>query len=235
MPRGLFISGTDTDVGKTHIACLIASALKTRFSRVGVMKPAESGCLGENGLLMPRDALRLKEAAGCPLPLDVICPYRLPLPLAPAEAAQRAGTTIDIAHIERCCRAICESSDAVLIEGAGGLLVPLSGRYLFADLVKYLGFPLLIVARAGLGTVNHSLLTIEAARSRGIEILGVVMNESTAPPENDPSRAGNVKLLERLSAVPVWGPVPFQQEGTWSHENGLIRPVLDPILEVAFA
>lgn len=235
MPKGLFIAGTDTDVGKTHIACLIASALKTRFSRIGVMKPAESGCLVENGLLMPRDALRLKEAAVCPLPLDVICPYPLPLPLAPAEAARRAGTTIEIARIEQCCRTICESSDAVLIEGAGGLLVPLSGRYLFADLVKDLGFPILIVARVGLGTVNHSLLTIEAARSRGIEVLGVVMNESTPPPENDPSRTGNAKLLECLSPVPVWGPVPFQHDATRSHEDGRIRSVLDPILQAAFA
>ncbi|MFP5212616.1 MAG: dethiobiotin synthase [Acidobacteriota bacterium] len=220
--NGIFITGTDTGVGKTHVSCLIASQLFKSGLRVGVMKPAESGCCEENGRLVPEDALNLKRASGCDVSIDEICPYAFPLPLAPAEAAKRAGVAVDVGKIEAACHRMAGSSDFTLVEGAGGLLVPLSEQYLFADLARDLRLPLLIVARAGLGTVNHSLLTFEAARNRGIRVAGIVLNESI-PHAADVSYEGNRRLLSELVPVPVLGPLPHASLASEEVRDAVIR------------
>jgi dethiobiotin synthetase len=193
--KAFFITGTDTGVGKTIIAGAIAAYLREQGRSVGVMKPAETGCrpmtrdqakkyaggstkcVGSE--LYPKDAAFLKEASGTDDPLDMICPYRFAEPLAPAVAAERAGTKIKIAHIKEKLNTIAAGRDCVIVEGAGGLMVPLYKKYLFLDLAAELGLPLVIVGRAGLGTINHTLLTVHAARSRGLKISGIILNHTS--------------------------------------------------------
>lgn len=228
--NALFISGTDTGVGKTHVSRLLASFLKGRF-KVGVMKPVESGCAEENGRLIPSDATALRQAAGCELPLEVICPYRFSKPLAPSEAARQEGVVIDTELIRKTFEKIAAASDLVLAEGAGGLLAPVYGNYFCADLVRDLGLPLLIVARAGLGTVNHSLLTLEAALARGIRVAAIVLNENT-PHTGDPSYECNGRLLRDLAPVPVVGPLPFADKNAEGNINTMAA--MERISRLAF-
>jgi dethiobiotin synthetase len=192
--KGTFITGTDTGVGKTWVACRLAEALRQRGLRVGVFKPAESGDGG--------DALKLKRASGCPLPLSVIRPYHFKQPLAPAVAARLEGKRVSLAKIQAALAELRRDSDVVLIEGAGGLLVPYGPGLDGAALAKALKLPLLIVARAGLGTLNHSLLTLEAARRRRLKVLGVLLNGRVKA--GDRSASSNARVLRSLTRVIVF-------------------------------
>lgn len=192
--RGAFITGTDTGIGKTWVACRLAEALHTRGLRVGVFKPAESGDGG--------DAAKLKKAAGSLLPLDLVRPYHFKRPLAPAVAAELEGARVSLAALRRCYDQIRRDSDLVLVEGAGGLLVPYAPGLSGAGVAKALGLPLLVVGRAGLGTINHTLLTLEAARRRGLPLLGVVLNGKA--PKADRSVRGNAEVIGALGNVTVW-------------------------------
>lgn len=202
--RGLFITATDTGVGKTHVACGIAAELRRRGVNVGVMKPVETGCPVRKGMLAPKDALALQKASGCGDPLDLINPYRLRHPLAPAVAAQLEGASIRMSAIVAASRKLAKRHDVLLVEGAGGIMVPLTGRRLFLDLAADLALPVLIVARPGLGTINHTLLTISALRSRRIAVAGIVLNAATAARQGLAERT-NPAVIERLSGAPVLG------------------------------
>jgi dethiobiotin synthetase len=204
--NGFFITATDTGVGKTEIACaMIRAARAAGVDAVG-MKPAQSGHVpGE-----PSDAERLRDAAEGVEPLAEICPYSLQAPLAPAVAARLEGRVIELGRIVAAARALAARHDAVVVEGAGGLLVPLTERESYADLAVALGLPLVVVARAGLGTVNHVLLTVEAARRRGLEIGAVVLNRTS--PADDPSVPHNAAEIARLAAVKVVEPLPFKAD-----------------------
>ena len=212
MIKFFFITGTDTGVGKTIVAGAIASALRARGMKVGVMKPAETGCREKRGELFPSDASFLKKVSGSKMPLDLICPYRFSEPLAPAIAAVPGGGD----------RSTCGSSKeilklsgsratSVLVEGAGGLMVPLTGKKLYLDLVAELGIPLIIVARAGLGTVNHTLLTVSAAKARKIEISAIILNQGR---RNKPDAASltNPETIMRLSGIRRVYAMPFLPE-----------------------
>ncbi len=145
--RGLFVTGTDTGVGKTEVACALLAAARDAGLDVGAMKPAQSGVTpGEAS-----DAVRLRQAAGSADPLELVCPYQFEAPLAPAVAARLAGAEISLPRILEAARALAERHAALVVEGAGGLLVPLTPRQTFADLAVALGLPVLVVARAGLG------------------------------------------------------------------------------------
>ncbi|HEX9445362.1 MAG TPA: dethiobiotin synthase [Candidatus Binatia bacterium] len=207
MSAGLFITGTDTGVGKTLVACGLAALLRESGCRVGVMKPAETGCGEKDGGLFPEDAARLKEASGSDEPLEKICPYRLKDPLAPAVAAERGGVAIDIGRIEALYREISARRDLTIVEGAGGLLVPLLAHYTYADLAKLLKLPVVVVAANRLGALNHLLLTLENASSRGLRVLGYVLNHT----EPEPSLAAetNRDALRCLTAVPCLGEIPY--------------------------
>jgi dethiobiotin synthetase len=204
--NGFFITATDTGVGKTEIACaLIRAARAAGVDAVG-MKPAQSGHTpGE-----PSDAERLREAAGGVEPLAEICPYTLGAPLAPAVAARVEGRAIELDRILAAARALAARHDALVVEGAGGLLVPLTERETFADLAVALGLPVVLVARAGLGTVNHAALTAEALRARGLAIAAIVLNRTS--PEDDPSVPHNAAEVARLTGVKVVGPLPFKAD-----------------------
>jgi dethiobiotin synthetase len=204
--RGLFVTGTDTGVGKTEVACaLIAAARADGIDAVG-MKPAQSGVVrGE-----PTDADRLRAASGAVEPLEAICPYVFAAPLAPAVAARVEGCEISFERILDAARALAARHAAVVVEGAGGLLVPLTERETFADLAGALGLPTLLVARAGLGTVNHTALTVEALRRRGVAIAAIVLNRTVA--EDDPSVAHNATEIARLTGIVPVPALPFMAD-----------------------
>jgi dethiobiotin synthetase len=198
----IFVTGTDTGVGKTLVSAAIAAALARRGERVGVVKPVETGCRPD-----PEDALALAAAAGDTAPLADVCPHQLPDPLAPSLAAERAGITIDVdalvAHVQR--RAA--SADVLLIEGAGGLLVPLTQRASFADFAAQLGARVVLVVGSRLGAINHTLLTLDALAGRKIAVAGYVMNH--LEPDEDLAVATNEALLAALTGVGRLGTVPW--------------------------
>ena len=207
MGKGFFITGTDTGVGKTVVACGLAALLREMGYRVGVMKPAETGCKDKDGQLFPQDAFYLQQASGCQEPLERICPYRLPAPLAPSVAAERAGIEIDPSLLAGLYGEISSAHDITLVEGAGGLLVPLLPHYTYADLAGLLKLPLVVVAANRLGAINHLLLTLEHAFCRGLRILGYILNRL----ENQPSLAAdtNAGALLSLTAIPCLGEIPY--------------------------
>ena len=200
--RSIFITGTDTGVGKTTIACGIAAALVRRGWRVGVLKPAETGChVGSDGQLQPEDALRLKHFARCRLDVEAICPHRLRAPLAPLVAAQQEGRHIDVDELVRTHADTAATHDITLIEGAGGLLVPLAPGVTFADLAGRLKVPVLVVVGSRLGAINHALLTIRHAECLGLHVLGYVVNFLS--PDPDVAAASNVAVLADWLGPPL--------------------------------
>lgn len=207
MLRGIFITGTDTGVGKTLLSAGLAAIFKEKGYDVGVMKPVESGCRREKGRLIPSDAILLKEMACSQDELEIINPYALEHALAPALAAEMEGVEIRIEVINRTYDLLISRHDMLIIEGAGGLLVPLFGHYFIADLAKEWGLPLLIVTEAGLGIINHSLLTIRYAQQRGIPVLGIVMNHTSN--RKGLAESLNVTSLKRWAKVPFLGSIPF--------------------------
>ena len=204
--RGLFITATDTGVGKTEVACALVSGARAAGLDVGAMKPAQSGV--EPGVAT--DADRLAAAAGNADPMALVCPYSFAPPLAPGVAARLAGVEISLAAILAAARALAARHAALVVEGAGGLVVPLTPRETYADLAVALGLPVLVVARAGLGTVNHTALTVEALRARGLAIAGVVLNRIA--PGDDASVPYNAAEIERLTGVRVLASLAYQRD-----------------------
>jgi len=238
MNRGLFITGTDTEVGKTRVAAMIARELTAAGRRVGIYKPALSGCslptdgevtdvaATENGQPLPDD-VALWRAAGRPGELERVCPQRFAAPLAPHLAAAAEGRSVD----ERLLRAGLDywrqCSDVVIVEGAGGLLSPIGPTTDSADLATEFGFPLVVVARNALGTINHTRLTVEAAVRRGLRVAGVVLNQ-TRPPERlsgagDPSTSSNRDELQRWLPCPILGRLEYALDPRRDH----LRPAID--------
>lgn len=208
-PRGIFVTGTDTGVGKTIVAATLARLLRMNGVKVGVMKPVTSGCREENDELFSDDALLLCQAAGIPYSEDVV-PYRLREPLAPAEAAKSEGVRIDFSHIKEVYQRLATSYDYVIVEGAGGLMVPLSGGLLIADLAREIGLPLLVVARPGLGTINHTVLTCFAAQQMGLRVAGVIVNGM--PDNPGPAEKSAPHHIGSLCGAPVLGIWPQRNE-----------------------
>jgi dethiobiotin synthetase len=201
--RGLLVTATDTGVGKTEVTCALVAGARARGVDAVGMKPAQSGVSpGE-----PSDADRLLAASGGCEPLDALCPYSFGPPLAPAVAARVEGRAISLGRIVDAARALAARHAAVIVEGAGGLLVPLTERETCADLATALGVPVLVVARAGLGTVNHAALTVEALLRRGLPIAGIVLNRTA--PDDDPSVPHNAGEIARLTGIAPAAVLPF--------------------------
>lgn len=208
--HGLFITGTGTEVGKTYVARLIAKALVRDGHRVGVYKPVASGCDVEDDELASGDAQALWEAASRPLELGDVCPQRFAASLAPHLAAREEGKKVDTELLRSGLNRWKQSSDIVLVEGAGGLMSPISDEDYNADLAAEFGFPLVVVSPNILGTINGTLQTlITAATFRdGLEVAGVVLNQPTSQ-EDDPSTNSNFQELEAHCAPPMLANVPF--------------------------
>lgn len=202
----ILITGTDTNVGKTWVACAIAEALRARGRRVGVMKPVETGVVDA-----PEDAERLRRAAGDPAPLDDVCPYRFRAPLAPAVAAGLEGRAVDLDRLVSLIARRRTSVDVLLVEGAGGLLVPIVGQATFLDLARRAGLPLVIVAANRLGTVNHTALTARVARAEGLSVVGFALSQSA--PATDESVASNAATIGDLTGLPCLGSLGHGETG----------------------
>ena len=210
MGKGIFITGTDTGVGKTLVACGLAALLRESGYKVGVMKPAETGCEERDGKPFPQDAYLLKEVSGCSEPLEKICPYRLRDPLTPSMAAEREGVKIDISLLGKIYSEISSNHDITLVEGAGGLLAPILPSFTYAGLARLLKLPLLVVAANRLGVINHLLLTLEHASCRGLRVLGYVFNRLDAQPSL--AADTNREALLSLTAVPYLGEIPYIED-----------------------
>ncbi|NOZ69639.1 MAG: dethiobiotin synthase [Deferribacteres bacterium] len=207
MNKGIFMTGTGTGVGKTFVSTGLIMAMKERGLDVCPVKPVESGCRISKGEAVPADALGLLRASGVKETLNTINPYRLRHPLAPSVAAEMEGVVISRKKILSACCRLLNSYDVVIIEGAGGIMTPVYKRYLFLDLAADLGLPVVVVSAAGLGTINHTLLTIEAARGRGLEVAAVVINHAVKS-RKGPAERTNPGVIARLARVDVAGIVP---------------------------
>lgn len=196
--RGLFVTGTDTEAGKSVVAAAICAALAARGERVAAFKPAVTGLDEEPGRFGHDHELLAAAANAGQTPEDV-APYRFGPPVSPHHAAELAGRTIEPPELLAAARA----HELVVCEGVGGLLVPITPGYLVRDLAVDLGLPLVVVARPGLGTINHTLLTVEAARAAGLGVAGIVMTPWPADPT--PMQRSNSATVERLSGVAVSG------------------------------
>jgi dethiobiotin synthetase len=208
MSKGYFITGTDTGVGKTFVTTLLARSFKGDGFSVGVMKPVETGCARTDNGLLAADALALKEAAASNEDIELLCPYRFPEPLAPNVAAKLAATEIEIRTIKENYDCLAKDHDVMLVEGAGGLLVPINDNEDMADIARALDLPIIIVAASKLGVINHTLLTLSAAFKRELQIAGIIINHTTK--DCDDSYKYNATEIRRLAgSVPVLGELPF--------------------------
>jgi dethiobiotin synthetase len=204
---GLLITGTDTGIGKTVIAGAIAAWFRKQGSRVGVLKPAASGCVKRREGIVSEDAEFLAHCADAAQPLDVIAPQRFIEPLAPAVAAQRAGVTLDWSAIQRSIDSIERASDVLIVEGVGGIMVPMDPKHTMLDVAAWLKLPAVIVARPALGTINHTILTVDALRRRDVAVAGVVINRYPAENANVAEET-NPRTIESWGKVPVLAIVP---------------------------
>jgi dethiobiotin synthetase len=212
--RGLFITGTDTGVGKTHVSCAIVRDLRSAGHRVGAYKPVCSGVrFDANGRPVWDDVEELRRALGGEFSDDQISPQRFAAPLAPPIAARQEGRSVDLAELQRGFDDWRSRCDLLIVEAAGGLLCPLSENETMADLAARFQLPLLIVARCGLGTINHTLLTIEVARARGLRVVGVLMNEATPLRDDDISLNTNATEIALRGDVSVLGIRHYQSAG----------------------
>ena len=200
--RGLFITGTDTGVGKTVVAAGLVASLRNSGVDIGVMKPIETGFS-----LHSSDAFFLKRMAGVDDPLNSITPYRLKHPLSPFAAAQIERVSIRFEKIRWAYHRLLREHQALLVEGAGGLLVPITRKMTMADLALRLNLPLLIVARTNLGTLNHTLLTVEVARRRGIKVAGVIFNHLVQ--RRGLAEKTNPSVIKDFLSVPILGEIPY--------------------------
>ncbi len=216
--RGFFVAGTDTGVGKTEVGRAICAVMARKGLHPLALKPVETGCEPDR----PEDALALREACGSSQPLDELCPYRFRLPAAPLVAAEAEGRRVDLLRIEE----LVERAKApILVEAAGGLMVPLAREPLSIDqidpadgppsavivtnldLAERLQLPVVLVGRAGLGTLNHCALSVEALERREVVVAAVVLNRTQ--PDDDPTVASNPRWVAEMTGARVLGPGPF--------------------------
>jgi len=208
--RGFFVTGTDTGVGKTVVSCALVRALRAQGSDVGAMKPVETG-VTEAG---PLDAIALRAAAGNRDPLDEVCPQRFALPAAPTVAADAEGRSVDIEAVHKAYAALVARHELMIVEGAGGMLVPAADGVTMVDLAGALELPLVLVARAALGTINHTLLSLEVAELRNVTLAGVVISHADGP-TSDPDLA-NLESLRQALGERLVGEIPHLESGTES-------------------
>jgi len=213
--KGIFVTGTDTGVGKTVVAAALAAVLRLDGVDVGVMKPVQTGAIPDNeanqllsvlggsppASLRAPDAEYLKAVAGVDDPMRLICPSMYVTPVAPMVAAEFEGRPVNVGGILSAFRDLAARHEFMVVEGAGGITVPLTEDYLMADLARAMGLPILVVARPSLGTINHTRLTVEYARSAGLEVVAVVINR--CPTRPDIAERTNPAVIERLCKVRV--------------------------------
>ncbi len=214
----IFITGTDTGAGKTTITAALTLALQQKGQLVGVMKPVETGMDPQQQ--EESDTARLRSLLSPPPPFSSICLYAFPQPLAPLACAREAGTPIDVARIASRVQDLTHQFSFFIVEGAGGVLTPITPKHSMRDLIVTLNLPALVVGRTSLGSVNHLLLTLEALQHVGIQTCGVVLNDPIANTVTETIRqqqTSTAELIRELSTVPVFGPLEFEERvrATW--------------------
>lgn len=222
MVRGFFITGTDTGVGKTVIAAALIQAIGFLGLKVCGMKPVETGCLksdrvhppeaeefrAKDMVLIPSDGMFLKKMAGMDDSIDLVTPIRLANPLAPFPASEIEDTPVDIEKIKKAYAELSKKYEAVVVEGIGGLLVPIKKDYFVLDLARDSGLPIIIVSRPGLGTINHTILTVNYAIKECLTVAGIIINYSL-PPEGTLAEKTNPEVIKKISPVPIIGIFPY--------------------------
>jgi len=211
--KGIFITGTDTGIGKTFITAHLASVLQRRHIDVGVMKPIHTGCKIRKGRLILEDTILLIRSAGVDDPIELVTPYAFREPVAPYVAALKNNVDIDIGKILRSFETLCRRHDYILVEGIGGPLVPISERLYVVDLIKRFKLPALIVTRPGLGTINHTLLTVDCLKRKKIPIVGIIINYRNRG-RNTIAERSAPRILEKLSGVSILGTIPWNSRKT---------------------
>lgn len=199
--RGCFITGTDTGVGKTVLAGAVLASLRARGERVRALKPVITGLCDPTDPDWPHDHQLLAQAAGCDAQEVMLVGYQPPV--SPHLAAQLSGRPLVLGDLISAIESAVRVGEFAVVEGVGGLLVPLSEEHSVRDLALGLGLPMVIAARPGLGTINHTLLTLEAARAAGLDVAGVVLTPWPAAP--DTIQRSNRETIARLGAVEVAG------------------------------
>jgi dethiobiotin synthetase len=206
----LFITGTDTAVGKTMVTSAIAAYCSLRKNMdVGVMKPFEAGLILRGKDLLPWDAICLKEASGNQDDMALINPYAFEAPLSPLAASEEENVHIDLEMLDRIYQSLLKKHDILLVEGAGGILVPIRKDFFFVDLIKRWNVPVVVVSRLGIGTINHTLLTCGHLKQEGIRVVGVILNDLDG--KSDPSKKSNPDVLTRYLDVPLLGVFPYDE------------------------
>ena len=213
-PKGVFVTGTDTNVGKTVVTAALGIALQQHGIDVGVMKPVETGDTPDSRN-SASDSRRLHQLLAPEDPIELVGPYCFPSPTAPLHAARLAQQPIDCHAILEAYRTLADRHDYMLVEGVGGVLVPLTETHDVRALPTLLNLPCLIVSRTSLGSINHTQLTLMALREQRIPIVGIVLNHTSADsPTQDEKRQieSTVELIREFSGVPIWGPLSFQPQ-----------------------
>jgi dethiobiotin synthetase len=221
---GVFVTGTDTGVGKTIVTAVLITALRAQGIFPGVMKPVETGIAGGS----VSDAEWLMSVAGIEDELDLVSPYRFETAAAPMVASARERVRIEPDRILRAFQALAARHGCVIVEGIGGIMAPLTTELLVVDLIRRLSLSVLVVARAGLGSVNHTLLSLEALRTRHLPITGVIFNNPT-PAQNDPAVHETIPTILCLSGQPGFGELPFCEglPDTWKQYRSCLVTHLD--------
>ena len=212
-PLGLFVTGTDTEVGKTFVASLIVKQLTAAGHRVGVYKPVASDCVSDGRQLVSEDAVALWDAAGRPLSLEAVCPQRFQAPLAPHLAARNAGRELDAQLLRDGISVWADECDIIVVEGAGGLMSPVSDDEYVADLAYDFGYPAIVVTPNVIGAINQSLQTlITAACFRdGLPVAGVILNDLRMF-DGDISMDSNRDEIQRRAMSPVLSRLRYEGE-----------------------
>lgn len=205
--RGFFVTGTDTEIGKTWCSLGLMAHLQQQGHRVAAMKPVASGCVATAEGLRNDDALKLQAQASLVLPYEQVNPYAFEPAIAPHLAAEAAGLSIDIDAIASQCCDITQRCDSVIVEGVGGWQVPLNAEHSVADLAAVLGLPVILVVGLRLGCINHALLSAASIRARGCTLAGWIGNCVDA---QLPQLSGNIRAIEARIDTPLLGVVPYQ-------------------------
>jgi dethiobiotin synthetase len=207
MSKGFFVTGTDTGVGKTIITAALILAISRLGFTTGGMKPVETGCLREGNVLIPSDGMFIKTVAHMEDNIDSVSPCRFLNPLAPLAASEMEKTTVDLQTIRKACDTLSGKYAVIIVEGIGGLLVPITENYFVSNLARELGFPIIIVSKPGLGTINHTLLTVNHAVREGLAVAGIIINYNR-PHEGTLAERTNPDIIKKVSPVPLIGIFP---------------------------